>query len=373
MNPRELFGKDYDIFILKDPFNPHNEVEGYISRKSNEYYGALVITAINGRKVPEQLIMATPKMHYPFDTRADGSRNYAFPSAKEIEIYEKLDGTNILAYFYTDGDNRYLTYKTRLRPFLSSSKFGDFETMWREMLERQGETEIKREMIRSMCNLSFELYGSRNPHLIVYNNALDIALLFGVTNTGRILSPTNLKNPDLPIVSRMKIINKDYVWNYEETQHELQATLKQEEEGYYSGVEGTVWYLHTNDGRCLQYKCKPETIESIHFSAGARGLSKNIVIATCWNAFENTDSPTPDFIKQLLLEEFKPEIIEDNLIDTCLNFVKSEADFRNKVLEAYKDIGDNILLNKRDVMRGLASKFPRERMGKVYSIIMSYA
>lgn len=374
IEPKELFGNDYQEFLEVDSFNPKNEVAGYISRKPNEFYGALIITKVNNAKVSPQLIMGSPKMHYPFFSRADGSRNYTFPSAKDIEIYEKLDGTNILAYYYSDGGSRYLSFKTRLRPFVQSGRFGDFLNMWKEVATDYF-TEIRQEMNRSNCNLSFELYGARNPHLVVYKNSLDIALLFGVTNEGRILSPAKLKNPTLPIVTKLKAITSDYVWNYEQLQKELQDGLIQEDEGYYSGMEGTVWYLHTTDGRCIQLKCKPETIEAIHFSAGAGGLAKNAIIATCWNAFENVDTLTPDFIKQLLLEEFKPEVIESKhyLIERCIAFVTREAEFRSRVLVEYRATGLNILLNKVDIMRQLSAKFEKSQMKKVYSIIMGYA
>ncbi len=246
--------------------------------------------------------------------------------------------------------------------------------MWREVASVYF-TEIEREMDRSDCNLSFELYGARNPHLIAYPNSLDIALLFGVADTGRILSPEQLKNPDLPIVKRLKVIDRAFVNSYESLQKELEAGLKQADEGYYSGVEGTVWYMHLPDGRCIQMKCKPETIEAIHFSAGAGGLSKNIIIATCWNGFENADVITVELIKQLLLEEFDSLIIEAHhyLIEKCVEFVNKEAEFRSKVVSEYKTTGMNILLNKRDVMRLLSEKFPKDKMKKVYSIIAGYA
>ena len=373
VNPKELFGNDYQDFCETDPFNPKNELIGFISRKANEYYGALIINKVNGKKV-SQLIMGTPKMHYPFDSRADGTRNYRFPSAKTIELYEKLDGTNILSYFYSDGKNRYLTYKTRLRPFLQSGRFGDFYGMWKEV-GIPFEKEIKREMVRSDCNLSFELYGARNPHLIVYPNSLDIALLFGITNTGRIIPPTQLKNHNIPIVNCLKVIDKDYVWNYEELRRELNSKLKQQEEGYYSGIEGSVWYMHLPDSRCLQLKCKPEIIEAIHFSAGAGGLSRNVVITTCWNAFENVDVLTLDFLKQLLLEEFKPEIIEAKhyLIEDCIGFVTKEAEFRKGVIEDYRKLNMNILIQKAEVMKVLAQKYAKKDMRKVYSIIIGFA
>ncbi|MEE9302307.1 MAG: hypothetical protein V3U84_00845 [Thiotrichaceae bacterium] len=376
VEPKELFGKDYEEFCEVDPFNPQNQVEGFISRKATEFYGALLITKINNHKVPEQLIMGTPKMHYPFVSRADGTRNYIFPSAKTIEAYVKLDGTNILSYFYFDDKStfatRYLTYKTRLRPFVRPGRFGDFLAMWKEVGIPYQE-EIKQLMHDLNCNLSFELYGSRNPHLIIYPNALDISLLFGVTNTGNII-PLSRIPTEIPSVNLLKTIASDYVWNYELLQEELQAGLKQEEDNCYSGTEGTVWYLNTPDNRCIQFKCKPDTIEAIHFSMGA-GIGRNVIITTCWNAFENIDVLTVDFIKQLLLEEFTPEKIEDKseLIEECIYFVAREAEFRRNVIDDYRKLGMNVLLQKPEVMRAMSEKYAKKDMRKVYSIITGFA
>ncbi len=373
VDPKELFGNDYQEFCEVDPFNPKNEVAGFISRKPNEFYGALIINQINSKPTIPQLILGSPKMHYPFSSREDGTRDYRFPIAKNIEVWEKLDGTNCLSFSYTDGDSRYVSYKTRLRPFLGSSRFGDFYNMWLEVASDYF-AEIEREMERSECNLSFEIYGSRNTHIIIYKNSLDFALLFGVTNEGRILSPTQLKNPSLPIVTKVKDIDKDFIQNYKQLQKEFQDKLEQQEEGHYSGMEGCVWYLHMPDGRCIQQKMKPETIESIHFSQGA-GLSKNIIVATCWNALENTDDPTIEFVSQLLQEEFDAHVIEANhhLIDKCIAFVMDEVEFRDNVLTEYKATGMNILLNKADVMRQLSAKFQKNQIKKVYSIIRGSA
>jgi len=374
INPRELFGKDYDKFREVDPFNPQNEVEGYISRKPNEYYGALIITGVNGKPVPEQLIMSSPKMHYPFGKTEDDTRSYSFPPAKSIEIYEKIDGTCVIAYPYTNGPNTFITYKTRLRPFLSSSRFGDFLGMWREVSPPYLGA-IKDLIETRQCNLVFELYGNRNPHLILYKNQLDIALLFGVTGTGRILSPSDLGNvSNIPVVTRSMVIDKDYVHHYKQIQRELEEKLTEEDDGYYSGTEGTVWYLHSPDGKCIQIKNKPETIEAIHFASGAGGISKNSVITTCWNAFENTDTLTAEFLNQLLLEEFTLEDIESNrdLIERCIAFVTGEAEFRERVLSEYRATGKNILLNKQEVMRSLSAKFDKGKMRKVYGIITAF-
>jgi len=364
---KKLFGKDYQEFTEQDPFNPMNSLSGFISRKSNEYYGALLITKING-KTTEQLIMGTPKMHYPFTTRQDGSRKYEFPIAKNVEVYEKLDGTNILTYTYKHNGKDYITFKTRLRPFVASGRFGNFYEMWQEVGIPHID-QIKTLMETHKCNLSFEIYGARNPHLIMYPNSLDIALLFGVTNTGRIISPSQFTT-SLPTPPLLVTITAEYQTHYENIQKQLQDGLKQEDEGYYSGQEGTVWYLTTIDGRCVQLKCKPETIEAIHFSAGC-GINKNVLLATCWNAFENVDKLTVDFIKQLLLEEFPQHVVEANhaLIQKSIAFVEAEAEFRQKVIEKYRVFGKNILLDKVKVMRHMSQLFNKKDMRKVHSII----
>ncbi len=389
MKPEELFGKDYDTFCEVDPFN-RNEVEGWISRKPNEYYGALIITKVNGKKTAPQLIMGSPKMRYPFVERADGTRNYVFPSSKEIEAYVKLDGTNILAYRYSGGRDMFVSYKTRLRPFVRNGRYGPFLDMWKEIANEHFKT-IRLAMMRHDCNLSFEMYGARNRHLIVYKVPLAIALLFGVTNTGRILSPTLLSALSwresafrggklggyveawgLPVVRLLDTLDRDYVWGYEEMRKEMEAGLRPVEENYFTGEEGAVWYMHTHDGLCLQYKCKPASIEAEHWKAG---MSKNSVIATCWNAYENMDKPTVKFVKQLLQEEFDAHTVEvsNDMIRQCIAFVAEEMVFRTRVLEAYRATGLNVLLDKAGTMRALSPKFTRSEMKKVYSTIALFA
>lgn len=377
-HPDVLFGKnDYSVFAEWDPFNKGNFVEGVISRKSNEYYGAMIINKVNNVHC-EQLIMATPKMHYPFGKTEDDTRHYNFPKAKEIEIYEKLDGTNVLSYFYLDAKgNRYMSFKTRLRPFLASSKFGNFHDMWIETSKDKWK-DIRDVMTKFNCNLSFEMYGSRNPHLVVYDIPLSFALLFGVTNNGNILAPSDLGygryEASITPAKLIDVVTKDYVWNYTENQKNLEDKLKKVDENYYSGVEGTVWYLKTPEGRCIQFKCKPETIETIHFSQGA-GLGKNTIVATCWNALENVDELTVEFVKQLLLEEFDPRVVEANhyLIEKCVQFVTGELHYRTRILEEYRKTGLNFLSDKVSVMRAMSQVFTKNEMKKVFSTIRDFA
>jgi hypothetical protein len=241
--------------------------------------------------------------------------------------------------------------------------------------------EIKTIILNKRVNLSFEMYGYKNPILILYSNALDIALLFGVTSAGNILSPEDLGLIDIdnnvltsiPIVGRLNSVRANYVYNYEFIQDSLNKKLVKQEDKFI-GTEGTVWYLHLHDGRCKQIKCKPEIIESIHFSAGSNGINRNSIITTCYNAMENVDVLTLDFVKQLLLEEFPAHIVDLNitLIESCITFVTDELSFRQEVLTAYRNTGKNLLLEKNEVMRELSSWFPKNKMKKVYSIIRDW-
>ncbi len=383
IDPEELFGKDYREFCEKDPFNPTNVVEGFISQKTNEYYGSLIITKVNYQPVTPQLIMGSPKMHYPFGIHPDGARNYLFPSCSSIESYTKLDGTNVLAYYYDSPKGRCLTFKTRIRPFLGSGRFGDFLGMWKEIATPHFDR-IKMIMHNSNCNLSFEMYGARNPHLILYGVPLAIALLFGVSNTGQIFTPVDLglaRSKDylaispLPLVRRLAVHTRDYVWNYEDTQRELEEGLQEAEGGLYTGQEGAVWYLKkASDGRTVQVKLKPGTIEEIHWANDA--MTKNAIITTCRNAFENTDYPTLEFINQLLAEEFTEDEVKDNqeLIERCLAFVIEDMTFRATVLEAYQQTGMNIAITgKAKVMREMSQHFSGREMKRVYTIIADFA
>lgn len=373
MNIEELFGKDYHEFCEIDPFNPQNEVRGYISRKATEYYGALIITHINGIAVEEQLIMGTPKMHYPFTTTQTGERKYTFPIARKVEIYEKLDGTNILVYSYTDGDDIFYTCKTRLMPFVNAgSKWGNFYAMWNEVAGEDFDY-ICDSMSELGCNLSFELYGARNPHLVIYDVPLDYALLFGVTNAGNIIPPSRI-GCNLPKVRLISNADKDLATAYVKTQKKLETGLRKLDNDTYRGIEGAVWYLQTIEGRTIQFKCKPETIEVIHFSQG-KGISRNSILATCWNALENTDKLTVDFIKQLLLEEFESHKVEANhyLIESCIKIVEDAIAFRERVLSEYRTLGIDIKLDKVAVMRKMSEKFERNEMSKVYTTITNWS
>ena len=79
----ELAEKWLEPFGVTDPFSKLR-LEGYLSLKPDYRYGALALLKVGGKEAPQR-ILATPKLHYPFD-RAGA---FHFPSVRQIDIYEK--------------------------------------------------------------------------------------------------------------------------------------------------------------------------------------------------------------------------------------------------------------------------------------------
>ena len=376
INPTDIFGKDYSEFSETDPFNSTNKVKGFICHKQTQYYGALIITHINDIEVDHQLIMATPKMHYPFGITDSGERKYNFPPAKSIEVYEKLDGTNILAYLYTNETEKFVSFKTRLRPFVTSSKFGNFYDMWLEVYESYRHT-IERMIEFYNCNLSFELYGAKNPHLIFYKEPLTLALLFGITNTGKILTPIELSvdsfsqhPPEAPFIASMHR-GDNFIDEYNSIRQTISTNLHKLDDNKLSGMEGAVWYLHTEEDLVIQFKCKPEEIEEIHWANSS--LSLKLVMSACWKVLENYSELNEKNLLEILHEDYSDNEIAKakNIISEAITTINEENEFKHQVLFEYKALNISIIDHKAEVMRTLSSKFQRNLMTKVYNIISS--
>jgi hypothetical protein len=305
-------------------------------------------------------------MHYPFDK----NKVYKFPPHNKVEVYEKLDGTNILSYMYHDNNNYFLTFKTRLRPFLGSGQYGNFKSLWDEILE-------KYPSIRTIChsvdyNFSFELYGKRNKILVEYDIPLDAKFLFArSTKTGNIYSPETLKLsiPSLNILFSGKIVNEEL---YISHQRDLTNSLEVNEETQtIRGKEGTVWYLITNDS-VSQIKCKPDGILKYHWSPSS--ISYESIYTTCINAFENFDNPTYSDIITLLEEEFTIDKIEKSKtrINKILEKVRFDKKLQFEIVTEYKKLGVDINTDKKTVMRWFGQHYPKSEAKRIYTLLMQY-
>jgi len=367
----ELLGVDakwLTPFDIADPFNDELRLEGFLSQKPDHRYGGLALLRVGGESAP-QVVYATPKLHYPFGK--DGS--FHFPPVERIDLYEKLDGTNVLAYRYRDaaGDMR-LTYKLRLAPALRNSKWGPFLDYWRELLARH--PEIPRLVETNACHISFEMYGARNAHLIAYENDLAVAALFGVRpSDASLVAPFQLDLlgvPAAPLLGELRA-GDDPVARYNALRAEMETRNRPAGEEKLSGTEGAVWYVTEPSGRVTLWKCKPESVEQIHW---ATGINKPAVIATCWNALETSDTLNYEVLLPLLLEEYQPDDIERFRphIDEVIAEVNREFDFRQRVWAAYDALraqGLSIQTHKAEVMRALSGQFRRDQMKHVFSAI----
>lgn len=68
------------------------------------------------------------------------------------------------------------------------------------------------------CHVSFEMYGARNTHLVVYERNLEVAVLFGVTRDASVIPLHKLNLLDVPGASRFGEITagEDAVAKYAE-------------------------------------------------------------------------------------------------------------------------------------------------------------
>lgn len=165
------------LFEEQDPFHPKNILYGGISHKPDHRYGAIVLLAVNYKRIKPWIVYGTPKLHYPFSINDEGVREYNWPERwQKVEFFTKWDGTNILGYWYpTDKTCKEFcrTFKTRLTPVLKNGKWGPFVDLWQEIRATFNIESLLH--ITSPYNhwatqycISYELIGEKNPHLIHY-------------------------------------------------------------------------------------------------------------------------------------------------------------------------------------------------------------
>jgi hypothetical protein len=352
---------------VEDPFNGNQRLTGFLCQMPDHHYGALVVTHVDGAEAA-QTVFATPKLHYPFDRKGV----FHFPPVASIEIYDKLDGTNVCAYQYRNaGGQAFTTYKLRLHPVLRNGKFGAFLDMWKEMIARY--PAIPRLAQVNDCSVSIELYGARNTHLMVYDTPLDCAVLFGVDASGTPRPARHLDTMGVPtalLIGRLEA-GRDPVEEYGRIREDLEKHLAHTDEQKLRGSEGTVWYVQPAKGSMCLFKCKPESVESIHW-AGC--INKPAVEMTCWNLLETADALTYDTLRPLLLEEYAEDDINKfrTCIDEVIVSVNNELEYRRRVLREYAAVGITLAHDKAAVMRALAGTFTKAEMKRVFWILKNY-
>ena len=362
-NAQQTLDSDCSEFRATDPFNPQNHVEGQISFSRDRRYGSIKIKKINGEPADQPPIFGTPKIAYPFGL----GHNYRFPSADRIYRFRKYDGTNIFMYRYKNNGREYITFKVRLFPFLR----GRYITMWKHILRKYRQITELFKMNPDVTGLSFELYGSDNPHMIQYKDVqLDIVLLFGLRGTqGQIVLNTEIEAGDIPKAEQLGTIETDYVWHYEQEQQDLDKRLSfigldQNQAPVFSGEEGSIWYVKIKDTCEIRpYKCKPHRIEQVHWTQGQTQLRTPVIWATILKAFENWENPELDEIIAILNEDYPIHQIAASTgqIEQMFNIAKNEADTRKKIWELMIMHGFDSNTNTATVFHKIASQLDQDK------------
>ena len=366
---------DVNIDTLKefqetDTFNNNNLIKGFICRQSDHRYGCLLITKVNDEDC-KQIIWTTPKLTYPFDKAG----NYHFPDCKQMQFYEKLDGTNILSYHYSYKHSEFITFKTRLTPILKDQKFGMFKSMWLEYLN---ENNWINQVIEDNpeFNLSFEMFGSRNPITIMYNVPLEVNLLFGVRIKDYVIRPPfelkisqRTKIPQIfNISNETKSITDLYNLNREFMSSKNKDSLT---------IEGMVQYCHVGKPSWIMLKCKPEEIEKIHWTSSGFIPEKSL-FNTALNVFESNDNPSIDNFIELLKEEYPQELITKSYhkIEKVWSKAFERIIFTKTVNEIWilaKLNGLDITKDKNETMKFVSKYFSKSIMGKVGTAVLRLA
>lgn len=369
MKPKDFDLKTCRDFSEIDPFNPAYRLSGKISFSHSNTYGSLLLESVvhtqNGKRVDFQdgyVIPATPKLRYPFGREG----NWLFPSATEIEVFRKYDGTNIFAYRYPDPSGHLqITYKTRGLPFL----FPDFEVMWRKMLETYPDIPKLFSMNPTLDGFAFEMFGKLNHILIEYDTSLDTRLLFARKGDA-IVSATEIESANIPKADHIGTVNDNYVWNYEKAQEEMEAELKPIEDGF-KGDEGHIWYLTNKETGLIQmYKCKPPTIQKEHWSNAA--LPRVLIRTTAQNTLEQTNETSVALVKQFLIEEFTETQVEMSTkrITQIVIEVNIEHKRHLKIKARLADI-NYLSLDLPTIMRSIHQHFEKSEMRRVGSYVKS--
>jgi len=364
--------KEISPFESEDSFNNNNKLSGFMCVKPDHRYGALVIFQVNDEPC-EQVIFGTPKLHYPFDKQG----TYNWPDIQEVRVWDKLDGTNILEYRYSYKEQEFITYKTRLTQIVKDSTLVSFKSMW---IEYMSENKWIKELIKANpdFNLSFELFGSRNPITIKYQVPLEVNFLFGVRRKDGAIKPPNLVNlidgAKLPTKGgEMVNPTREKLTEGYNQLREVMSAINNED----LFVEGMVLYAHVGEPSWRMFKCKPEEIEKIHWAASG-SIPILILKNTALNVFEDKEDPTVDDLETLLLEEFAQDIINKSRLK-----IKKIWDWANEHMLLVKNVnevwvkakaeGFDVTKDKNQTMRFMSNYFPKGMMSKVGTIVLKQA
>ena len=168
------------------------EVTAWMSVERDHRLGALLIEAVNGEGTG-QFIYGMPKIHYPYrrDKEIDLENvtpdDIVLPTGYErVLLRQKVDGTNVTWFALLDGKGEMVEIipKTRQAVLNKPSEMHSVYDLLPDIYEMY--PGILQAVCDTKLNLSFECYGYRNPHSLVYEFPLQLSLIVAIDSQGRL-------------------------------------------------------------------------------------------------------------------------------------------------------------------------------------------
>lgn len=351
---------------------------GYVCRQESAKLGMLAITEMAGESRLE-FVYAMPKIHYPYHQDRDGTVRVVVPVAQNIvdaRFTLKLDGTAIIFYPLTDKEGNVLEVipRTRLQPVLTPSRWGDWNALLADVLPDR--TPVEAAVRAQKVTLVFELWGYRNPHLVKYDVPLTLTLHTAVRHKKpvsyrRLLDIASRYGLELiPTVETADPHPDGLARAYRRLQAEMEARNQAAGVDVYL-EEGTILMLSTVD-TAVYYKCKPPSIEEIHWTAD-NNVSKANIEQTLYKMLENGydfDSGSVTDLHEALEVDFEPERIEmaadliERVYQEFLLELQKKAWLRQLVADSGVAPDDTGAL-----MRYLSQHYPKNQMSWVYNAV----
>ncbi len=352
---------------------------GYLCRQESERLGTLALTQVEGRERLE-FIAGMPKVPYPYQRDRHDQVQLVIPippRATDARFTLKLDGTCILFYALRDEEGTVLEVipRTRLQPVLKPSRWGDWNALLAEALHDP--TPVERAVREQGVTLAFELWGYRNPHLVSYDTDLALTLHTGIRHR-RLLAFPHLaqiaRRYDLPLVESIQVATPDaegLAAAYRAWQEKMETVNTAAGADRYV-QEGAVLVVSTAR-TARYYKCKPPSIEEIHWRTD-QSIGREVIrqaLHKMWeNGYDFASGRVDDLIAELEKDFHRPyveqqeELIRRVWVEYVVELQKKEW-LRGLVEQSGFDPRDT-----PNLMRYLSQHYPRKEMRWVYSAVM---
>jgi hypothetical protein len=215
--------------------------------------------------------------------------------------------------------------------------------------------------------------------MVKYDIPLAMCLLFGVCRTdGAVKPPSEMR---LPINTMLPFYaysgnNGDHTIRYNNFRAQMsERNGAGQEESFVT--EGMVMYANTGEPSWRMFKCKPEEIEKIHWSASG-SIPRIALMTTAMNVFEDKENPSIDDFIELLKEEYPQSMIDKAAIkiSKAWEIAKIQIYVTKQINEVWilaKHNGLDVTKDKAATMRFMSQYFEKNMMRKVGSIVLKQA